>query len=62
MKTEAVMTLEYADYASKSPSQALAETQARLSMNRLPGRDTEVAMPRQRVEDFARRAGIWELS
>ena len=63
MKTESVMTLEYADYASKSPSQALAETQARLSMNRLPGRDTEVAMPRQRVEDFARRAGIWaELS
>lgn len=59
MKTEAVMTLEYADFASKSPQQALAETQARLTINRLPGRDTEIALPRQRLEDFARRAGIW---
>jgi transcriptional regulator with XRE-family HTH domain len=59
MKTEAVMTLEYADYASKSPQQALAENQARLTINRLPGRDTEIALPRQRLEDFARRAGIW---
>lgn len=59
MKTEAVMTLEYADYASKSPQQALAETEARLTINRLPGRDTEMALPRQRLEDFARRAGIW---
>jgi transcriptional regulator with XRE-family HTH domain len=63
MKTEAVMTLEYTDYASKSPQQALAQTQARLTINRLPGRDTEIALPRQRLEDFARRAGIWaELS
>lgn len=59
MKTEAVMTLEYADYVGKSPRQALAETQARLTINRLPGRDTEIALPRQRLEDFARRAGIW---
>lgn len=59
MKTEAVMTLEYANYAGKSPQQALAETQTRLSISRLPGRDMEIAMPRQRVEDFARRAGIW---
>jgi transcriptional regulator with XRE-family HTH domain len=59
MKTEAVMTLEYADYASKSPQQALAQTQARLTINRLPGRDTEIALPRQRLVDFARRAGIW---
>ena len=59
MKTEAVMTLEYADYASKSPQQALAQTQARLTINRLPGRDTEIALPRQRLEDFAQRAGIW---
>lgn len=59
MKTEAVMTLEYADYASKSPSQALAETQASLNLSRMPGRDMEVALPRQRLEDFAGRAGIW---
>lgn len=59
MKTEAVMTLEYADYAGKSPQQALADTQTRLSISRLPGRDTEIALPRQRLEDFARRAGIW---
>lgn len=59
MKTEAVMKLEYADYASKSPQQALAQTQARLTINRLPGRDSEIALPRQRLEDFARRAGIW---
>ena len=58
MKTEAVMTLEYADYAGKSPQQALADTQTRLSISRLPGRDTEIALPRQRLEDFARRAGI----
>lgn len=59
MKTEAVMTLEYSDYVGKSPQQALVETQARLTISRLPGRDTEIAMPRQRLEDFARRAGIW---
>ncbi len=59
MKTEAVMTLEYADYAGKSPQQALAETQARLTISRLPGSDVEVVLPRQRLEDFARRAGIW---
>ena len=59
MKTEAVMTLEYADYAGKSPQQALAETQTRLTISRLPGRDTEIALPRQRLEDFARRTGIW---
>lgn len=59
MKTEAVMTLEYADYAGKSPQQALAETQVRLTLSRVPGSDTEVALPRQRLEDFARRTGIW---
>ncbi len=59
MKTEAVMTLEYADYAGKSPQQALAETQARLTLSRVPGSDTEVALPRQRLEDFAHRTGIW---
>lgn len=59
MKTEAVMTLEYADYAGKSPQQALAETQARLTISRMPGSDVEVVLPRQRLEDFARRAGIW---
>ena len=59
MKTEAVMTLEYADYAGKSPQQALAETQARLTLSRLPGSDMELALPRQRLEDFACRAGIW---
>jgi transcriptional regulator with XRE-family HTH domain len=59
MKTEAVMTLEYADYVGKSPQQALAETQARLTISRLPGSDYEMALPRQRLEDFAFRAGIW---
>jgi transcriptional regulator with XRE-family HTH domain len=59
MKTEAVMNLEYADYAGKSPQQALAETQARLTISRLPGSDFEVALPRQRLEAFAGRTGIW---
>lgn len=59
MKTEAVMTLEYSDYVGKSPQQALVETQTRLNISRLPGRDNEIAMPLQRLEDFARRAGIW---
>lgn len=63
MKTEAVMTLEYARHAAKSPQQALAETQARLTLSRSPGRDTEIALPRQRLQDFAHRAGLWaELS
>ena len=59
MKTEAVMNLEYADYAGKSPQQALAETQARLSISRMPGSDVEVALPRQRLADFACRSGLW---
>lgn len=59
MKTEDVMALEYAHHAGKSPQQAQAETQVRLTLSRLPGRDNEIALPRQRLQDFARRAGLW---
>jgi transcriptional regulator with XRE-family HTH domain len=59
MKTQAVMELEYASYVGKSPEQAKASNEARLNLNRITGMDHEVAIPRQRIEEFARRHGIW---
>ena len=59
MKTEAVMELEYASYAGKTPAQAIANKATRLELNRLTGTDYELAMPRQQLVDFALRCGIW---
>ena len=59
MKTQAVLDVEYASYAGKTPQQAMASNAARLLMNRLIGMDHEVALPRQTMTDFARRSGIW---
>lgn len=59
MKTQAVMELEYASYAGKSPEQAKASNEARLNLNRITGTDHELAVPQQRMEEFARRHGIW---
>ena len=59
MKTEAVMELEYACYAGKTPQQAIASKTARLDLNRVTGTDHELALPQQRLENFAKRCGIW---
>ena len=59
MKTLAVMELEYASYRGRSPEQAKASNEARLNLNRVTGMDHELAIPQQRMEDFARRHGIW---
>jgi transcriptional regulator with XRE-family HTH domain len=59
MKTQAVMELEYASYVGKSPEQAKASNEARLNLNRVTGMDHELAVPQQRMEEFARRHGIW---
>lgn len=59
MKTQALLDVEYASYAGKTPQQAMASNAARLLMNRLIGMDHEVALPRQTMTDFARRSGIW---
>lgn len=59
MKTETVMELEYTSYAGKSPAQAIASKATRLDLNRLTGTDHELAMPQQRLVDFAHRCGIW---
>ena len=59
MKTQAVMELEYASYVGKSPEQAKASNETRLTLNRGTGMDHELAVPRQRMEEFAQRHGIW---
>lgn len=59
MKTQAVLDVEYASYAGKTPQQAMASNAARLLMNRVIGMDHELALPRQTMTDFARRSGIW---
>ncbi|MCZ4313181.1 helix-turn-helix transcriptional regulator [Comamonadaceae bacterium G21597-S1] len=59
MKTQAVMELEYASYLGRSPAQAKASTDTRLNLNRATAMDYELAVPQQRLEDFARRSGIW---
>lgn len=59
MKTPAVMELEYASYRGRSPEQAKASNEAQMHLNRLTGVDFELAVPQQRMEDFAHRHGIW---
>lgn len=59
MKTDAVIGVEYASYAGKTPQQAKVSNEARLVMNRITGMDHEVAMPLQTLQGFATRAGIW---
>lgn len=59
MKTEAVIGVEYASYAGKTPQAAIASNEIRLVMTRITGMDHEIAMPLQTLQDFAARAGIW---
>ena len=60
MKTEAVLRLEYRDYAAKTSDQAIADTRGKLAYTRAPETDVELSMPVQRLTGFARGHGIWQ--
>jgi transcriptional regulator with XRE-family HTH domain len=59
MKMDAVIELEYASYAGKSPEQAMASNEIRLRLNRITGMDHELALSQQSLMDFANRSGLW---
>jgi transcriptional regulator with XRE-family HTH domain len=59
MKMDAIMELEYASYAGKSPEQAMASNEIRLRLNRITGMDHELALSQQSLVDFANRSGLW---
>ena len=59
MKTEAVLELEFASYAGKTPQQARAHQDERLRLNRTVGMDYEIAMPMQTLQGLANRSGLW---
>lgn len=59
MKIDAVIELEFASYAGKSPQQAMASNEIRLRLNRITGMDHEMALSQQSLEDFANRSGLW---
>ncbi|MBP5855735.1 helix-turn-helix transcriptional regulator [Marivibrio halodurans] len=63
MKTEAVLRFEYAGYAAKRPSEAIADASSKLAYTRTPDADFEICCSRQAFETFAEGAGVWrELS
>jgi len=59
LKTDEMVVYEYGVSATLSPSQASAESQARLAYVRLPETDMEVCCPIQTIESFARGEGKW---
>jgi transcriptional regulator with XRE-family HTH domain len=59
MKIDAVIELEFASYAGKSPQQAMASNEIRLRLNRITGMDHEMALSQQSLIDFANRSGLW---
>ena len=59
MKTQAVLQLEFASYAGKTPQQAGVHQDKRLRLTRMVGMDCEMAMPIQTLYDLANRAGLW---
>ena len=58
LRSEAVIAYEAAGQNRDAGSEADAARQ-RLAYSRRPETDIEVAMPRQTLESFAARAGIW---
>ena len=61
MKTDAVLQLEYEDFATVTPRQARSQVQDRLAYARLPESDMEACSPIQTLEGLARGEGIWRL-
>lgn len=59
MKTEAVLQFEYAGYAAKRPSEAIADATSKLAYTRTPDADFEICCSRQAFETFAEGTGVW---
>lgn len=52
-KTEEVLTFEYEDAVRRTPTQAITDAQAQLTLIRQPETDMEIAVSEQMVEAFA---------
>lgn len=58
-KTAEVLTFEYRDAVRRTPEQAIADTQAQMTLLRQPETDMEIALPMQTAESFAAGEGSW---